>query len=180
MKSITINGKTYTAERLWYAVQRDPEDEWGNGSDDYAAAAEMLLKQGSGLICVIDDGKDPAALAEILYDDLFGNAELTEQTLYDIACMWSVFETDTGDVYREATRTELDALCARGYAEICRVSGSGSGAIISYIPSAKYGPDRKYWRKILGSWDRQKTDWKRDYARIARIRDEEAKEREQK
>ena len=180
MKSITINGNTYTADRLWYAVQRDEEDEWGNGSDDYAAAVEMLLKQGHGLICVIDDGKDPVALAEILYDDLFGNAELTEQTMYDLASALNVFEADTGDVYRETTREELDDLCARGYADLCRVSGSGKNALISYVPSAKYPDDRKYWRLILNGWNRRHYDWRLDYARIARIRDEEEKEREQK
>lgn len=179
MKSININGNTYTADRLWYAVQRDPEDEWGNGSEWYATAVEMLRDQGCGLICVIDDGKDPVAIAEFLYDDLFGSAELTEQTLYDIAGAWSIYETDTGDVYRETTREVLDDLCARGYGDLCRVSGSGKGALISYVQGAPYD-GRRFWRKILGRWDRQKTDWRLDYARITRIRDEEAKEREQK
>lgn len=93
---------------------------------------------------------------------------------------WTVFETDTGDVYRQTTREELDDLCARGYADLCRVGGSMDDVLISYIPSAQYPDDRKYWRLILNGLYRRHYDWRLDYARIARIRDEDAKEREQK
>lgn len=71
MQTITINNTTYTAERIWYAVQRNEDDEWGNGSDDYAAAVEMLRSQGHGLIAVIDDCKNPVCLSLIYYADLF-------------------------------------------------------------------------------------------------------------
>lgn len=166
--TITINGKTYS-----YIFESDVLGAYvriGDGEPVYATVADLKDRWG--------DGFDVEKITEAQWDAL--EAELKEKAIYDLAGKWSVFEADSGEVYLETSRDELDAICARGYADICRVSGIGSGAIISYIPSAKYGPDRKYWRKILGSWDRQKTDWKRDYARIARIRDEEAKEREQK
>lgn len=247
MKSITINGNTYTADRLWYAVQRDEEDEWGNGSEDYDTAVEMLRAQGHGLIAVIDDCENPVCLAVIYYADLFDDevemasdtsitingkaygyifdsdengvyvrigdgepvyatvadlkgrwgedfdaekiteeqwdaleAELKEKAIYALTECWTVFEANGGEVYLEATREELDALCARCCSNLCRVSGSRDDVLISYIPSAQYPDDRKYWRLILNGLYRRHYDWRLDYARIARIRDEEAKEREQK
>lgn len=75
MKTITINNTTYTADRVWYAVQRDEEDEWGNGSEDYDTAVEMLHAQGYGLIAVIDDCKNPVCLSVIYYADLFDGKE---------------------------------------------------------------------------------------------------------
>lgn len=73
MQSIIINYKMYTADRLWFAVQRSEEDEWGTGSEDLSTAVEMLRRQGYGLICVVDDCKNPVALGEITYEDLFGS-----------------------------------------------------------------------------------------------------------
>lgn len=107
MKSITINNTTYTAERLWYAVQRDEEDEWGNGSEDYAAAVEMLRTQGHGLIAVIDEDAK-VCLGEIAYSDLFDDAE----TLYILRDL---------DGYGNATpvcvdRTEAEELMRGWYA----------------------------------------------------------------
>ena len=101
MKSITINGNTYTAERLWYAVQRDPEDEWGNGSEDYAAAVEMLRAQGHGLIAVIDDDAK-VCLGEILYSDLFDDevamASDTSITINGKTYSY-IYESDEDGVY---------------------------------------------------------------------------------
>lgn len=72
MQSVIINYKMYTADRLWFAVLRDPQDEWGVGSDNLSAALDMLRRQGYGLICVIDDCKNPICLCEITYEDQFG------------------------------------------------------------------------------------------------------------
>lgn len=42
-------------KKLWYAVQKDSTDEWGNGSFDREEAVKMLKKQGYGLIAIIDE-----------------------------------------------------------------------------------------------------------------------------
>ena len=72
--TITINNNTYTADRIWYAVQRNSEDAWDNGSEDYDTAVGMLRAQGNGLIAVIDDDAK-ICLGEILYSDLFDDEE---------------------------------------------------------------------------------------------------------
>ena len=40
--------------RIWYAVQKEPEDSWDYGSDDFEEAKNMLMFQGFGLIAEID------------------------------------------------------------------------------------------------------------------------------
>lgn len=52
----------------WYAVQRDREDAWDNGSFDYDEAVKLLREQGYGLIAVIDDDTK-SCIEEIEYDD---------------------------------------------------------------------------------------------------------------
>jgi len=52
----------------WYAVQRDREDAWDNGSFDYNEAVAMLKAQGEGLIAVIDD-ETKVCTEEIEYDE---------------------------------------------------------------------------------------------------------------
>ena len=41
-------------DRIWYAVQKSPEDTWDYGSSDFDEAKEMLINQGCGLIAEID------------------------------------------------------------------------------------------------------------------------------
>lgn len=53
----------------WYAVQRDREDAWDNGSYNKAEAVWMLKEQGSGLIAVIDDDTK-VCIEEIEYDEV--------------------------------------------------------------------------------------------------------------
>ena len=55
------------ANRHWYAVQRDRDDDWGDGSFDRKEAIKMLKEQGYGLIAVID--RD-VCIEEIEYDDI--------------------------------------------------------------------------------------------------------------
>ena len=55
------------ADRLWYAVQRDRDDDWGDGSFDRKEAIKMLKEQGYGLIAVIDGD---VCTEEIEYDDI--------------------------------------------------------------------------------------------------------------
>lgn len=57
-------------DNRWYAVQRDREDSWDTGSHNYQEATEMLRKQGSGLIAVINEDTG-CCVEEIEYDDLF-------------------------------------------------------------------------------------------------------------
>ena len=52
----------------WYAVQRDREDVWDNGSFDYDEAVAMLKAQGEGLIAVIDD-ETKVCIDEIEYNE---------------------------------------------------------------------------------------------------------------
>ena len=40
--------------RVWYAVQKTPEDSWDYGSEDFETAKDMLMYQGCGLIAEID------------------------------------------------------------------------------------------------------------------------------
>ena len=54
----------------WYAVQKETTDEWDNGSYDYAEAVEMLKKQGTGLIAVIEENTG-VCVEEITYEELF-------------------------------------------------------------------------------------------------------------
>lgn len=56
--------------KIWYAVQRDREDDWGTGSYDKEEALEMARKQRKEypdtLIAVIDDcEKNPVCIEEI-------------------------------------------------------------------------------------------------------------------
>ncbi|MBQ2001855.1 MAG: hypothetical protein II240_00975 [Bacteroidaceae bacterium] len=53
----------------WYAVQRDREDAWDNGSFDYDEAVAMLRTQGEGLIAVIDDETN-VCIEEIEIDEI--------------------------------------------------------------------------------------------------------------
>ena len=55
----------------WYAVQKDKNDGWDNGSYDYSVAVNMLGEQGSGLIVVIAEDTG-CCEEEITYEDLFG------------------------------------------------------------------------------------------------------------
>ena len=44
-----------TESRLWYAVQKDREDnDWGTGSFDYDEAVKMAKFRGCTIIAVID------------------------------------------------------------------------------------------------------------------------------
>lgn len=66
-------------KKYWYAVQRDPEDDWGSGSFDLDEAKEMARELGeeTALIAVIDgdydDGgnatADPICIEEIYLAD---------------------------------------------------------------------------------------------------------------
>ena len=85
---------------------------------------------------------------------------------------WIVFETDTGDVYRQITRDEADELCKNGLGGICMVSKPNAPVIRRYQPKAEY-KDEIYWKLILSSWSRVSTDWKADYLRKEKIRAEE-------
>ena len=56
--------------KLWYAVQRDTEDDWGTGSRDLeeakAMAREQLAEYPDTLIAVIDDSSsNPVCIDEI-------------------------------------------------------------------------------------------------------------------
>jgi putative transcriptional regulator len=55
------------ANRHWYAVQRDRDDDWGDGSFDRKEAIKMLKEQGYGLIAVIDGD---VCIEEIEFDDI--------------------------------------------------------------------------------------------------------------
>lgn len=55
--------------RYWYAVQREKNDAWDNGSHDKEEAIEMLKEQGCGLIAVIDE-EDNFCTEEIPYEDV--------------------------------------------------------------------------------------------------------------
>lgn len=63
-------GMTMT-KRLWYAVQETREDAWDNGTYDYNEAVQMLQKQGSGLIAVIDE-EAGICVNEIEFEDECG------------------------------------------------------------------------------------------------------------
>lgn len=85
---------------------------------------------------------------------------------------WKVFETDSGDVYREITRSEADELCKHGLGGICMVSRPNSPVIRRYCQTAEY-TDEIFWKLILSSWSRVSNDWKADYLRKEKIRTEE-------
>ncbi len=54
----------------WYAIMSDPQDDdWGTGTYDYYTACQMLIRQGGGLIAVIQEGPNPVCVQEIFYDD---------------------------------------------------------------------------------------------------------------
>lgn len=46
-----------TSNRLWYAVQMSPDDDWGTGSFDFDEAVEMAQSIGAQLIAVIENGE---------------------------------------------------------------------------------------------------------------------------
>ena len=58
-----------TKNRVWYAVQNEPEDAWDYGSYSYHEALEMLKNQGHGLIAAIDTQTN-FCLDQIFYDSL--------------------------------------------------------------------------------------------------------------
>lgn len=52
--------------RYWFAVQRDREDEWDNGSYILGEAKDMARRMGAQLIAVIDEGNgEPVCVDEI-------------------------------------------------------------------------------------------------------------------
>lgn len=57
------------AQKIWYAVQTSPEDDWGTGSYDIDEAKTMARAQlddyPETLIAVIQEGKNPTCLEEI-------------------------------------------------------------------------------------------------------------------
>ena len=55
--------------RIWYAVQENPEDGWDYGSYDFNVAREMLMQQGKGLIAEIDT-KTNFCLNQFWYEEL--------------------------------------------------------------------------------------------------------------
>lgn len=58
-----------TENAIWYAVQRDTEDDWGSGSYSLDEAMQMLRKlredYPDALIAVIRQGGDPLCIDEI-------------------------------------------------------------------------------------------------------------------
>lgn len=48
--------------KIWYAVQKDREDEWGTGSRDKDEAVRMAKKMGCKIIAVIEEGEDGEAV----------------------------------------------------------------------------------------------------------------------
>ena len=56
-----------TTEKLWYAVERDAEDnDWGTGSYDYKEAVQMARELGpEAQIAVIEEGPDPICVEVI-------------------------------------------------------------------------------------------------------------------
>lgn len=56
---------------LWYAVQKDPSDEWGNGSCNFEEACKMLFSDDEyNLIAVIEDSRDPVCIREIWKNEI--------------------------------------------------------------------------------------------------------------
>lgn len=57
-------------EKIWYAVQRDKEDDWGTGSYSKQEAIEMAKKYRDDypgtLIAVISEGDNPPMTAECI------------------------------------------------------------------------------------------------------------------
>jgi hypothetical protein len=65
-----MKGAKTMENKLWYAVQRDPEDDWGTGSYDMDEAITMAKKQLADypetLIAVIDNHtSNPVCVEEI-------------------------------------------------------------------------------------------------------------------
>lgn len=58
-----------TENAIWYAVQRDTEDDWGSGSYSLDEAMQMLRKlredYPDALVAVIRQGGDPICIDEI-------------------------------------------------------------------------------------------------------------------
>lgn len=52
---------------MWYAVQKSREDDWSVGSFNFDEAASMLMKQGYGLIAVIEND---VCIMEMEYEEV--------------------------------------------------------------------------------------------------------------
>ena len=65
-------------DRIWFAVQKDPEDDWSFGTYDKDEAIEMLKKQGCGLIAAIDN---MTCIYEIYYEDVIDQDQSDEESL---------------------------------------------------------------------------------------------------
>lgn len=104
-------------EKIWYAVQETPEDEWDFGSDNYDKASRMLQKQGMGLIAVIDD-VEKVCIAYIEYEDLFDKVKyyiMKDPSEYPVCVTRDEAEfimrdstEDFDSVWREATEEDIE------------------------------------------------------------------------
>lgn len=54
---------------MWFAVQKNRDDDWGYGAEDLFKAQMMLNAQGCGLIAVIDGD---VCIDEIEYEEVDG------------------------------------------------------------------------------------------------------------
>lgn len=68
----------------WYAVLKNPDDDWDNGSYDKAEAIEMLREQGYGEIAVIDE-------EENYCDESWGFDEVFPDESDDEDGIWEVY-----------------------------------------------------------------------------------------
>lgn len=57
-------------DKMWYAVQRTADDDWGWGSFDWDEAVEMLEAQGQGMIATIND-ENKVCEDVTYYEDIF-------------------------------------------------------------------------------------------------------------
>lgn len=55
--------------KLWYAVQRDSEDDWGTGSYDKDEAIAMCKEMDCPQIAVIEESTHDAICVDIIYID---------------------------------------------------------------------------------------------------------------
>ena len=53
--------KTY---KIWYAVQRTREDDWGDGAWTFDEAVQMANEMGANIIAEIAIGNDPVCINE--------------------------------------------------------------------------------------------------------------------
>lgn len=69
-EEIKIEAKKRVKEGVWYAVQRDEEDnDWGLGSYSFAKAKQIAKKNGYKIIAKILDGNDPVCDGVYRLDD---------------------------------------------------------------------------------------------------------------